>query len=86
MRGMRYFELAIKIVLFLLLLSFAAMNSDTVVLRYFLGTEWRAPLVLVLFVFFAAGLLLGLLIGVGRRWRQGRELAALRKTQQATDK
>ncbi|MBI5937168.1 MAG: DUF1049 domain-containing protein [Betaproteobacteria bacterium] len=83
---MRYFELAIKIILFLLLLSFAAMNSDTVVLRYFLGTEWRAPLVLVLFAFFAAGLLLGLLIGVGRRWRQGRELAALRRVQQTTDK
>lgn len=83
---MRYFDLAIKFALFLLLLSFAAMNSDAVVLRYFLGVEWRAPLVLVLFVFFAAGLLLGLLIGVGRRWRQGRELAALRRAQQATDK
>ena len=83
---MRYFELAIKIVLFLLLLSFAAMNSETVALRYFLGAEWRAPLVLVLFVFFASGLLIGLLIGVGRRWRQSRELAALRKAQQETDK
>lgn len=83
---MRYFELAIKIALFLLLLSFAAMNSETVVLHYFLGIEWRAPLVLLLFVFFALGLLLGLLIGVGRRWRQGRELAALRKAQQETDK
>ncbi len=83
---MRYLNLAIKIILFLLLLSFAAMNSETVVLRYFLGTGWRAPLVLVLFVFFAVGLLLGLLIGVGQRWRQGRELAALRKAQQPTDK
>ncbi len=83
---MRYLNLALKIILFLLLLSFAAMNSETVVLRYFLGTGWRAPLVLVLFVFFAGGLLLGLLIGVGQRWRQGRELAALRKAQQSTDK
>ncbi|NWG87617.1 MAG: LapA family protein [Hydrogenophilaceae bacterium] len=82
---MRYLALAVKIVLFLLLLSFAALNSDTVALRYFLGFEWRAPLVLVLFVFFAVGLLIGLLIGVSQRWRQGRELAALRRTQQATD-
>ncbi|MEW5891697.1 MAG: lipopolysaccharide assembly protein LapA domain-containing protein [Pseudomonadota bacterium] len=55
-------------------------------LRYLLGLEWRAPLVLMLFVFFALGLLLGLLIGIGQRWRQGRELAALRKTQQTTEK
>lgn len=82
---MHYLALAAKIVLFLLLLSFAAMNSDTVSLHFFLGLEWRAPLVLMLFVFFAVGLLLGLLIGVGQRWRQGRELAALRRGQQATD-
>lgn len=81
---MRYLALALKLALFFLLLSFAAMNSDAVVLRYFLGVEWRAPLVLVLFVFFASGLLLGLLIGVGRRWRQDRELAALRRAQQQT--
>ncbi len=83
---MHYLAWAARIVLFLFLLSFAAMNSDTVSLRYLLGLEWRAPLVLMLFVFFALGLLLGLLIGIGQRWRQGRELAALRKTQQATEK
>lgn len=83
---MRYLALAVKIALFLLLLSFAAMNSESVVLRYVMGFEWHAPLVMVLFIFFAIGLLLGLLIGIGQRWCQGRELAALRKSQQATDK
>ena len=82
---MRYLALAFKIALFLLLLSFAAMNSDSVSLRYFLGIEWRAPLILVLFVFFSTGMLLGLLIGVGRRWRQGRELAALRRARQESN-
>lgn len=82
---MRYLALAFKIVLFALLLAFAASNSETVVLHYFLGFEWHAPMVLVLFVFFAVGLLTGLLIGIGQRWRQGRELSALRK-QRTTNK
>ncbi len=67
---MRYLSLAAKLLLFLLLLGFAAKNGEAVALRYFLGLEWRAPLVLVLFVFFAAGLLAGLLLGTARRRRQ----------------
>ena len=77
---MRYLSLAVKLLLFFLLLGFAAKNNDPVVLRYFLGLEWDAPLSLVLFIFFAAGLLVGLLLGTARRWRQWRELATLRKS------
>jgi|JFJP01.1.fsa_nt_gi uncharacterized integral membrane protein len=70
--------LAIKIVLFLLLLGFAALNSDSVTLRYFLGLQWQAPLSLVLLAAFAVGLLIGLLGCSLRLLRSQRELRALR--------
>ena len=41
---MRALTLPIKIVLFLILLGFAARNSEAVTLRYFLGLERTEPL------------------------------------------
>jgi len=70
--------LLFKIVLFLLLLGFAALNSDSVTLRYFLGIEWQAPLSLVILAAFAVGLLAGLLGCSLRLLRNQRELRALR--------
>jgi len=70
--------LLFKIVLFLLLLGFAALNSDSVTLRYFLGMEWQAPLSLVILAAFAVGLLAGLLGCSLRLLRNQRELRALR--------
>jgi putative membrane protein len=75
----RSLALSVKIILFLLLLGFAALNSDTVTLRYFLGLEWRAPLSLVILVVFALGLLVGLLACSMRLLRSHRELRGLRK-------
>ncbi len=75
---MKSFSLVIKIVLFLLLLGFAALNSDSVTLRYFLGMEWQAPLSLVILAAFAVGLLAGLLGCSLRLLRNQRELRALR--------
>ena len=51
---MRYLRWILRILLFLVLLGFAIKNTDPVVVRYFLGWEWHAPLTLVLLVFFAA--------------------------------
>ncbi|MBK9326928.1 MAG: LapA family protein [Thiobacillaceae bacterium] len=76
---MRLLALSVKIILFLLLLGFAALNSDTVTLRYFLGLEWQAPLSLVILVVFALGLLIGLLACSMRLLRSHRELRGLRK-------
>jgi uncharacterized integral membrane protein len=70
--------LIVKIVLFLLLLGFAALNSDSVTLRYFLGMAWQAPLSLVILAAFAVGLLTGLLGCSLRLLRNQRELRALR--------
>ena len=75
---MKSFSLIVKIVLFLLLLGFAALNSDSVTLRYFLGMEWQAPLSLVILAAFAVGLLAGLLGCSLRLLRNQRELRALR--------
>ncbi|MEW5786691.1 MAG: LapA family protein [Pseudomonadota bacterium] len=76
---MRALALPLKIILFLLLLGFAAQNSDTVVLRYFLGLEWRAPLSLVILAVFALGLFTGLLACSLRLLRGHRELRSLRR-------
>lgn len=76
---MRALALPVKIILFLLLLGFAAMNSESVTLRYFLGLEWRAPLSLVILVVFALGLLAGLLACSLRLLRSHRELRGLRR-------
>lgn len=75
----RALALTIKILLFLLLLGFAVMNSESVSLRYFLGLEWQAPLSLVILVVFAVGLLTGLLACSMRLLRGHRELRSLRK-------
>ena len=43
---MHYLTWAIKGALFLLILSFAVVNTDPVTVRYYLGIQWQAPLVL----------------------------------------
>ena len=76
---MRILLLLLKIVVFPLLFSFALKNSDSVVVRYFLGLEWQAPLVLVLLVFFGIGTATGVMASLGIIVRQRREIARLRR-------
>lgn len=76
---MRYFGWILKGLLFILLLGFAVRNSEVVTLRYYLGYEWQAPLVLVILTFFAAGAAVGVAACMGYLFRQRRELTALRK-------
>lgn len=56
---MAYFTWVARIVLFLLLLGFAARNLDVVHVHGFLGFEWQAPLVLVMLAALVVGVLLG---------------------------
>jgi hypothetical protein len=68
------------------MMGFALSNTDTATLRFF-GIpqfEWRAPLVLFLLIFFAAGALLGALATVPIVFRQRRELNRLRRMQQTS--
>jgi lipopolysaccharide assembly protein A len=84
MELMRYLRWILWILVFVLLFGFALKNTDAVVVRYFLGWEWRPPLSLALFVFFAAGAVLGVLAGTVALYRQRRELVELRREQRAT--
>ena len=75
---MRYFLWLLKFALFVLVLSFAVKNTDTVVVRYYLGYEWQAPLVLVLLTFFCLGVAVGIIASLGHLFRQRRQIATLR--------
>ena len=76
---MRVLAWAIRIALFVLLVAFAAKNSDPVRLRFYFDLSWEAPLVALLLAFFAAGALLGVLAMLGTWLAQRRELARLQK-------
>ena len=76
---MKYISWAVRIVIFLLLLGFALKNTDPVFVRFYLGAEWQAPLVVVLLVAFAFGAVAGILATLGQAFRQRREILTLRK-------
>lgn len=76
---MRYISWAIRILLFLVLLGFALKNTDPVLIRFYLGAQWEAPLVVVLVLVFAAGAVAGILASLGQAFRQRREIVLLRK-------
>jgi len=75
---MRYILWLLKFALFVLILSFAIKNTETVVVRYYLGQEWQAPLVLVLLAFFCLGVAVGIVASLGHLFRQRRQIAALK--------
>ena len=76
---MRVLSLLTKLVVFLALLGFAVKNIDSVTVRYFLGLEWQAPLAFILLVFFAVGIVAGILTSLGVVMRQRREMQALKR-------
>jgi uncharacterized integral membrane protein len=76
---MRYVIWILKFVLFVLVLTFAVRNTEMVTVRYFLGWEWQSPLIFVLLIAFCAGIALGLAAGLGRMFKQRREIAALNR-------
>lgn len=68
-----------RIVLFLLILSFAIVNTDPVTIRYYLGFQWEAPLVVALLAAAGLGALLALLAGLFQALRLRRQIAALKR-------
>ena len=82
---MRVLAWAIRIALFVLLLAFAAKNTDPVTLRFYFGLAWQAPLVALLLAFFAAGALLGLAAALGSFLAQRREIARLRRAERSPE-
>ena len=76
---MRIVTWAIRLAVFLLLVAFAAKNVEPVTLRFYFDLALEAPLVLVLFAFFAAGALFGMLALLMPLLRQQRQIAVLKK-------
>lgn len=76
---MNYLLWFVRLVVFLIVLGFALKNTDPVAVRFYLGSQWEAPLVLVLLVAFIAGAAGGVLASLGVIFRKRREIAGLRK-------
>ena len=82
---MRILTWAVRLAVFLLLVAFAAKNVEPVTLRFYFDLALQAPLVLVLFGFFAAGALFGILALLSSMLRQRREIAVLRRQLSAAE-
>ena len=79
---MRIVAWTIRVLVFLLLVAFAAKNVEPVTLRFFFDLALQTPLVLALFAFFALGALFGMLALVGTVLRLRREISLLKKSMQ----
>lgn len=70
---MTYVTAALRLFLLLVFFLFAIRNDEPATLRFYFDLEWRAPLSLMLLVFFFAGVVLTLIALLPRlaRRRQG---------------
>lgn len=66
---MKYLLWLLKAAIFFTLFAFALNNQQDATVHFFFGTQWRAPLVLVVLTAFAAGLVTGVLGMVPRWWK-----------------
>lgn len=66
---MKYILWLLKAAIFFTLFAFALNNQQDATVHFFFGTQWRAPLVLVVLTAFAAGVVVGVLGMVPRWWR-----------------
>jgi lipopolysaccharide assembly protein A len=65
-------QFILKAAIFFTLFAFALNNQHEVVVHFFFGTTWQAPLVLVVLAVFVLGVAVGVLGMVPRWWRQRR--------------
>ena len=69
---MRILVWAFLAFLFFTLFAFALNNSHEVIVRWFFGHAWRAPLVIIVLVAFGLGCALGVLAMVPAWWKHRR--------------
>jgi uncharacterized integral membrane protein len=62
----------LKAAIFFTLFAFALNNQQDATVHFFFGTQWRAPLVLVVLTAFTAGVVIGVLGMVPRWWKHRR--------------
>ncbi len=65
----------LKAAIFFTLFAFALNNQQDTIVRFFFGTQWRAPQVLVVLIAFTAGVVVGVLGMLPRWWKQRRVVA-----------
>jgi lipopolysaccharide assembly protein A len=76
---MRVVTWTIRVLVFLLLIAFAAKNVEPVTLRFYFDLSLNTPLVLALFGFFALGALFGVLALLTTVLRLRREISVLKR-------
>ena len=82
---MKYLAWLLKAAIFFTLFAFALNNQHDATVHFFFGTQWTAPLVLVVLAAFAAGLAIGALFMAPRWWRHRRPAGAPRSTMLADE-
>jgi uncharacterized integral membrane protein len=76
---MKVLSILLKALLVLAALTFALKNTDGVTVRYYLGVQWQAPLILVMLAAFGAGVAAGVAASLAQIAKLRRELAASRR-------
>jgi uncharacterized integral membrane protein len=82
---MKYLMWLLKAAIFFTLFAFALNNQQDTTVHFFFGTQWRAPLVLVVLAAFGAGVVLGVLGMVPRWWKHRVAAKAARRGVNASD-
>ncbi len=81
---MKYLVWLLKAAIFFTLFAFALNNQHTATVHFFFGTQWSAPLVLVVLAAFTLGIAVGALAMVPRWWKH-RSAARRGQAQAAND-
>ena len=71
---MKYLMWLLKAAIFFTLFAFALNNQQDATVHFFFGTQWRAPMVLVVLAAFGIGIAVGAL-GMVPRWLSQRRAA-----------
>lgn len=77
-------RLILKAALFFTLFAFALNNQEDVVVRFFFGQQWQAPMVLVVLSAFMAGVIIGVAGMIPRWWKLRRQSQPTSSAAQAT--
>lgn len=86
---MKYLLWLLKAAIFFTLFAFALNNQQDATVHFFFGTQWRAPMVLLVLSAFAVGMVVGVLGMVPRWWMhrcavQRQQAAAAASSEQPT--
>ncbi len=83
---MNYVKLVLFVFVFILAVSFASENTQSVTLRYHFNLETpRFPMYLLLFISLFIGIVVGSLVGLGSRLRQKTSIKQLTKSNKALE-